>query len=380
LECIFAIEKKTKYITIKYRTEMQRNKISFKGQKIFIGIDVHAKTWEVAVLTESGYKERHPQKASAKALFDFLKKHFPDGEYHAVYESGFSGFATYYALKEYGIDCVITHAADVPTTQYEEVMKTDKVDAAKLARSLRAGEIKPIYIREKDNIDDRAVIRIRKTIQKQLSGYTSRVKHMLHCNGVELPERFLKPGTHWSRPFINWLKKDVKLLSSTRSSLDLLIKQVETIRLTLLDATRAVRRLGQTDRYKDNYELLKSIPGIGTSVAMCILTEIYDVKRFRNENQFASYLGLIPTCHNSGEKTSNGEKTFRGNKHLGPMIIEAAWVAIYRDYGLGMAYAKYKQYMKPQEAIVKIARKMSNIIFSVLKNGKRYEPYKWDEK
>lgn len=67
---------------------MQRNKISFKGQKIYIGIDVHAKTWEVCVLTESGYKERHPQQASAKTLFDFLKKHFPDGEYHAVYESG----------------------------------------------------------------------------------------------------------------------------------------------------------------------------------------------------------------------------------------------------------------------------------------------------
>ena len=105
---------------------MQRNKISFKGQKIYIGIDVHAKTWEVCVLTESGYRERHPQQASAKTLFDFLKKHFPDGEYHAVYESGFSGFATYYALKEYGIDCVVTRAADVPTTQYEEVMKTDK--------------------------------------------------------------------------------------------------------------------------------------------------------------------------------------------------------------------------------------------------------------
>lgn len=55
---------------------MQRNKISFKGQKIFLGIDVHAKTWEVAVLTESGYKERHPQEASSKSLFDFLRKHF----------------------------------------------------------------------------------------------------------------------------------------------------------------------------------------------------------------------------------------------------------------------------------------------------------------
>ena len=177
---------------------MQRNKISFKGQKIYIGIDVHAKTWEVCVLTESGYRERHPQQASAKTLFDFLKKHFPDGEYHAGYEAGFSGFATYYALKEYGIDCVVTHAADVPTTQYEEVMKTDKVDAAKLARSLRAGDIRPIYIRERENIDDRAVIRIRKTIQKQLSGYKSRVKHLLHCNGVEIPDRFASPGTHWS--------------------------------------------------------------------------------------------------------------------------------------------------------------------------------------
>ena len=358
---------------------MQRNKISFKGQKIYIGIDVHAKTWEVCVLTESGYRERHPQQASAKTLFDFLKKHFPDGEYHAVYESGFSGFATYYALKEYGVDCVVTHAADVPTTQYEEVMKTDKVDAAKLARSLRAGDIRPIYIRERENIDDRAVIRIRKTIQKQLSGYKSRVKHLLHCNGVEIPDRFASPGTHWSRAFIEWLKEDVVLLSPSRLSLDLLVKQVETIRQTLLDATRAIRRLARTDRYGSNCELLMSIPGIGVSVAMCILTEIYDVKRFRNENQFASYLGLIPTCHNSGGRTSSGEKTFRGNRHLGPMVIEAAWIAVYRDYGLGLAYARYKQSMKPQEAIVKIARKMSNIIFSLLKNGRKYEPYRWDK-
>ena len=131
--------------------------------------------------------------------------------------TGFSGYATYYALKELGIECTITHAADVPTTQYETVMKTDKIDAEKLARALKNGDIKrPVYIREKDNIDDRAVIRIRKTIQKQLSGYKARVKHMLHCNGVEIPERFSKPSSHWTRAFITWLMQDVKLLSSTR--------------------------------------------------------------------------------------------------------------------------------------------------------------------
>ena len=357
---------------------MQRNKISFKGQKIFIGIDVHARTWEVAVLTESGFVKRYSQVSSAKVLFDFLTKHFPDGEYHAVYESGFSGFSTYYALKEYNIDCVVTHAADVPTTQYEEVMKTDRVDALKLARSLRADEIRPIYIRKRENIDDRSVVRVRKTIQKQLGGNRSRIKHMLHCNGVKMPEIFAKPNTHWSRAFIKWLKEDVALLSPTRKSLDLLIMQVETQRSALLTATRELRNLALLDRYKDNYELLMSIPGVGTIVAMSVLTEIYDVTRFKNEKQFASYLGLIPTCHSSGDKEFHGEMTFRGNKQLGPMIIETCWVAISRDYGLGQAYIAYRRKVGPQKAIVKIARKMSNIIFSVLKNKRKYEPYHWE--
>ena len=354
---------------------MQRNKISFKGQKIFIGIDVHKKNWDVAIAPEVGNVKRHTQKASAKELFDFLKKHYPDGDYLAVYESGFSGFSTYYALKDVGIECKVVHAADVPTTQYEEVMKTDRVDSVKLVRSLKAGLLKGIYIREKENIDDRSVVRIRKTIQKQLSGYKARVKHMLHCNGVSFPERFEKPGSHWSKAFLKWLKEDVTLLSSTRNSLDLLIRQVETIRLTLLEATKMIRSLSQTERYKHKCDLLMTVPGIGFIVSMCILTEIYDVKRFHNEKEFAAYLGLIPTSHSSGDKVVHGEMTFRGNKQLGPMIIETAWISICKDAGLGSLYLRYKERMKPQEAIVRIARKLSNIIFAVLKNETQYVSY-----
>ena len=296
---------------------MQRNKISFKGQKIFIGIDVHNKTWDVAIAPEVGIVKRHPQKASAKELFDFLKKHYPDGDYLAVYETGFSGFSTYYALKEVGIDCIVIHAADVPTTQYEEVMKTDKIDSVKLVRSLKAGLLKGIYIREKQNIDDRSVVRLRKTIQKELGRYKSRVKHLLHSHGVEYPERFENKRTHWSRAFITWLMNDVQLMSDTRASLDLLIRQVEVVRGTLLQATRELRRLSKEDRYKRKYELITSVPGIGTIVGMTILTEVYDVKRFHNENEFAAYLGLIPTSHSSGDKIVHGEKTFRGNRQIG---------------------------------------------------------------
>lgn len=354
---------------------MQRNKISFKGQNIFIGIDVHKKNWDVAVAPEVGNVKRHSQKASAQELFDFLRKHYPDGKYLAAYESGFSGFSTYYALKEVGVDCIVINAADVPTTQYEEVMKTDKVDSVKLVRSLRAGLLKGIYVRERENIDDRSVVRIRKTVQRQLSGYKTRVRHMLHSNGVSLPERFEKPGSHWSGAFIKWLKEDVRLLSSTRNSLDLLILQVETIRTTLLEATRMVRAISRTERYRRKADLLMTVPGIGVTVSMCILTEIYDVKRFSNENQFAAYLGLVPTSHSSGDKTVHGGMTFRGNKQIGPMLIETAWISVCRDPGLASLYLRYKERMKPQEAIVRIARKLSNIIFAILKNEREYVPY-----
>ena len=67
------------------------------------------------------------------------------------------------------------------------------------------------------------------------------------------------------------------------------------------------------------------------------------------------------------------EKTFRGNKHLGPLVIESAWVSIRHDRAMSMAYGAYCKRMKGQEAIIRIARKMSNRILSVLKSGKKYQ-------
>ena len=84
------------------------------------------------------------------------------------------------------------------------------------------------------------------------------------------------------------MKKEVTLLSSTRNSLDLLIAQVENIRQTLLMATRKVRELSRSERYRNDYELLTSIPGIGISVGMALLTELGDFKRFRHEREFDS--------------------------------------------------------------------------------------------
>ena len=99
----------------------------------------------------------------------------------------------------------------------------------------------------------------------------------------------------------------------------------------------------------------------------------HDIMRFPNERSFVSMLGLIPTCHDSGEKKVSGEKTNRGNKHLGPLIVEASWVAIYRDYQLGAYYSSCCQIMKPHKAIIKVARKLACRTYAVLKTKTKYE-------
>ena len=148
----------------------QNYKKDFNGQNIFVGIDVHLKTWSVSIALPSGYLKTHTQKASAKELFEHLNKNYPNGIYHAVYESGFSGFSTYYAFKELGIDCMVVYAADVPTTQKEKVTKSDPVDSRRLARSLMNGELEGIYVHSKESLDDRGLIRHRTMLLKLIGG------------------------------------------------------------------------------------------------------------------------------------------------------------------------------------------------------------------
>jgi len=352
---------------------MQKYKVSFKGQNVFVGIDVHLKTWHVVAITEGGFKVAFGQRSDAKVLFDTLNRKFPDAHFKSAYEVGFCGFSVHYKLIEMGFENIVINPADIPTTNKEKVSKTDAVDAEKIARALKQGQLTPIHIKEKEYMDDTNLIRLRSRFVKELNRMKSRTKHLLYNQGVEYPERFQKSGTHWSRNFIDWLRNEVEFMSKEKLTLTLLVDEVENLRRAVLRVTREIRRLAASEKYKENYELLTSVPGIGEITGMSLLTEIdNNPNRFPNERKFASFLGLIPTCHDSGEKKVNGVKTFRGNHQIGPLIVEASWVAIKRDRELSSLYIDYCQRMKPQAAIIKIARKLACKIFAVLKTKKKY--------
>ena len=126
--------------------QTQGNKLNFSGQNIYVGFDVHLKNWKVTIMTEELTHKTFSQSPKPEILFDYLKQNFPGGIYHSAYEAGYCGYWIHNKLVFLGIDSMVVNPADIPTTNKEMVQKEDKRDSRKIARSLRNGELVPIYV------------------------------------------------------------------------------------------------------------------------------------------------------------------------------------------------------------------------------------------
>jgi transposase len=113
-------------------------------------------------------------------------------------------------------------------------------------------------------------------------------------------------------------------------------------------------------------ELIRSIPGIGLITAITLLVEIEDISRFPGTDKFAGFIGIIPSCHSSGEKDNKGEMRTRGQVNMKASLIESSWIAARIDPALTLAFNKYCRRMESNKAIIRIARKMANRIYFVL--------------
>ena len=355
---------------------MQRkvNENLFAGQSIFVGIDYHKKSWKVTVLGERYEHKTMSQDADPMVLANYLKRNFPGASYQAVYEAGFSGFKSCRTLNKQGVNCIVAHAADVPTNEKERLQKTDKVDSRKLARSLRNGELKPIHVPDPELEADRALVRQRFRITKDVGRIKNRVKSLLLQFGIEIPEHVTEAqARHWSKRYTTWLNNLHVEQASLKQLFENYVRTGEGLRKELLTVNRQVRDLSGSTRYATNYRLLTTVPGIGLISAMTILVQFGDIKRFKTLDELCNYIGLVPSMHNSGDRQHTGEMVHRGRKEIKIMLIEASWIAIRHDPALMAKFNELTKTMEKNNAIIRIARKLLSRIRHVLLNQKEYE-------
>jgi len=346
----------------------------FAGQSIYVGIDYHKKSWKVTILGDQYEHKTMSQNPSPEILASYLKRNFPGASYQAVYEAGFSGFKSCRALRDLGVNCMVTHAADVPTNEKERLQKTDKADSRKLARSLRNGELKAVHVPEPWLEADRALLRQRFRIMKDVSRTKNRIKSLLFQFGIEVPIQFTEAQTrHWSKRYTMWLRNLNVQHPSLKQVIENYLRIGEILRKELLVANRQIRQLSSSERYSSNYQLLITVPGVGLLVAMTILVQFGDITRFNTLDELCNYIGLVPRMYGSGDRIEVGKLIHRGRKEIKIMLIEASWIAIRHDPALTAKFNALSKSMHKNKAIIRIARKLLSRIRYVLAHQKEYE-------
>lgn len=121
---------------------------------------------------------------------------------------------------------------------------------------------------------------------------------------------------------------------------------------------------------------LTSIPGVGTVLAATILSEIGDITRFSSADKLLAYAGLDPSVKQSGEFKSNQNRmSKRGSPYLRHAIWLASTVAVHRDPMFQTYYEKkISEGLHYMNVIGHVSRKMTAVIFAVLRDGQPYQP------
>lgn len=340
-------------------------------KRLFIGLDVHKRSWSVSIFTQSIHHKTFSQPPSPDALRTYVSKFFKDYEVICAYEACKFGFWIYRELRSFGYECLVVNPADIPTTNKESSEKTDPIDSRKIAKSLRAGLLRGIHVPKEDTLGERQLFRYRKKLWADLVRVKNRIKDKLLFNGIPIPAKYDNP--YWSKSFLSWLTTVDFSSSKTRMTLDFLLSQYEMIYRHFLKVSIEVRKLHKLPKYKEDAKRLREIPGIGPLTSVELLIEIEDIKRFKNFKHFNGYLGLKPMVHSSGERDHKSYMTYRGKHALRSSLVECAWTAVQRDPVMLQTYEELIKQHTKKRAIVKIARKLASRVYHVLKEKDRYE-------
>lgn len=124
---------------------------------------------------------------------------------------------------------------------------------------------------------------------------------------------------------------------------------------------------------------LHTIPGIGMIGAATILAEIGDISRFKNSSALVAFAGIDPTVRQSGEfNSTHNHMSKRGSPYLRHAIFLAATTCSFHNSPLNAYYKKKRDQGKHHlTATGAVARKLTTVIYAVLRDSKPYEPKKF---
>jgi transposase len=286
-----------------------RTETGARAEVIKLGVDVHASS--IVVVRQIDAQASQPaQRFTPEQFLGFARKQTERAKVvHSCYEAGPFGYVLHRQLEALGLRNLVVRPRDWST--YGERIKTDGRDAAALCSCLdrylagNRGALAVVRVPTEAEEAARAIGRQRQALANERVRLTLQGKSAALLRGCLLPKDWWEP----------------KVLVTLALPADL-VAQLQVWQRVLVSIDAELQAL--------TVRLQQSAPaglptGLGPMTWELLTREIGDWHRFRNRRQVASYTGLCPSEHSSGQSRMQGCINRHGNPRVRHLLIEAVW-------------------------------------------------------
>jgi transposase len=296
----------------------------------YVGLDVHAETIAVVVAEPGGeIRDLGIIPNRPEVVRKLAAKLGPAEQLRACYEAGPTGYGLYWQLTQLGIACEVIAPTLIPTKPGERI-KTDRRDAAKLARCYRSGDLTPAWVPGKDHEALRDLVRQREAGVQDRHRARQRFGKFLLRHGFHKPEKM----TRWTQKYMAWIKSlqfDQFALKATledhMQEIDHADRRIERLEAKIDEAIRLAPA-----QIQEVIAGLQALRGVAKMTAATVVTELGQLSRFDSPKQLMAYCGLVPSEHSSGSSIRKGGITKTGNAHVRRVIVESSWCYQHRPW------------------------------------------------
>ncbi len=321
-----------------------------ENRVLYVGLDVDDAAFHGAIFDPIRNALRTFKcRPTVKGLADQLERHsklHPDASIRICYEATYLGFSLQRKVAAAGYHCDVIAPNSIPRVRGNQI-KTDRVDAEKLARFYATNQLTIVAPPEESQERDRDVLRSRQFILHQLAEIRSHIQSLLRRAGLHYKAE-TGNKSHWTCHHLCWLERQAESTEgSFQTNLTLLLQQMKAMGLTLKEYDQQVEELAQSKTYRERVQALVCYKGIKNVFALTMILEIGDIRRFVHPRKLVSYIGMDIREHSSGGTHHRFGITKHGNRFLRTAFVEANQRA-FRTTRLGKDLKSRRKPIRPE--------------------------------